>query len=454
MREHRPVSVPTFRMGVSVAASIVLIAAAILTSACVERTEEPIRLALFKSPAVDAAREIIPEFESETGLAVEVEVLPYAELQDKVKTEFLTRSPRYDIVMADCIWIPEFAASGYLQPIDSYLRNPDVVSDDWAPEDIIPSVADYLGKYPANGATYGVPFMTNSQVLAYRQDLFDEYLRPEGIREPGRTLDDAWTWEEYLKAAELLTREDPSVPGGKLWGSSMQARAGAWLVYEWYAWLFGAGGRDIDYGAMEPRFSEPNSVLGIRRYASLVGHIAPETVLSWGHEEETQALASGQCAMDATWNVELVGYLVDPEHSKHALDFSFALSPRGATGTPTPDMGGYGLLLSAFSKRPEESVRLMTWLTSPAVHKRIVLRGGSPFRYSVMSAPEVLAKYPVYEIYGLTLEHSVYRARVPNWNEIQDSISKHVSAVMLGEASAEAAAESIQASVSRALATD
>jgi ABC-type glycerol-3-phosphate transport system substrate-binding protein len=89
--------------------------------------------------------------------------------------------------------------------------------------------------------------MTNSHVLAYRRDLYERYLKPKGIRQPGKTLADAWTWDDYLKAAKILTVKDPKAPDGKLWGSSMQAKAGAWIVYEWYSWLYGAGGRDIDY---------------------------------------------------------------------------------------------------------------------------------------------------------------------------------------------------------------
>ncbi|HEV2853132.1 MAG TPA: extracellular solute-binding protein [Thermoanaerobaculia bacterium] len=396
------------------------------------KSSTTLRVALFKSPAVDAAQKLIPEFEAQTGIRVDLDILPYAELQDVVQTEFLARSPRFDIVMADCIWIPKFADAGYLGEIDRYLRDPALTPKDYNYEDLIPSVADYLGKYPARGKTYGFPFMTNSHVLAYREDLYVKYLQPKGFRRPGTTPETAWTWDEYLRAAEVLTMPNAKLPGGTQWGSSMQAKAGAWLVYEWYSWLYGFGGKDIDYSIMRPMFDSPASVDAIRQYASMVGKVAPRSVLSWGHEEETQALGSGLAAMDATWNVELTGYLLDPSTSPHAKDFKFGLSPVGRSGKPTPDMGGYGILLSKFSTHPQDAYRLMVWLTSPAVHRRIVLDGGTPFRYSEMKDPEILKKYQVYSIYGIALENSVYRARVPQWPEIEDIISKELTPVMEG----------------------
>lgn len=445
-------------------ALVALASLLVVTAACSRRetssptpatTAQPpitIHMALFKSPAVDAAMKVLPDVERATGVRIQADVLPYNDLQDRLQTEFLAKSSRYDLVMADCIWIPKFAKSGYLRPIDDYQKDPSLTPADYNLKDVIPAVADYLGKYPAGGATYGMPFMTNSHVLAYRKDLYEKVLRPAGMREPGRTIATAWTWDEYLKAAKLLTMDDPAAPGGKQWGSSMQARAGAWIVYEWYSWLYGAGGRDIDYKTMQPTFTDPGSITAIRRYAGMRGTVAPDSVLSWGHEEETAALGNGTAAMDATWNVELTGYLVDPAKSAHAHDFAFAIPPVGANGKPTPDMGGYGLLVSQFSQHPKEAYKVLVALTSPSVHKGIVLDGGTPFRLSEMNDPAILAKYPVYAIYGEVLANSIYRARVPQWPEIEDVISKDLTKALTKELTPEQAAASMQQKVAAILA--
>lgn len=412
-----------------------------------DQRQVTVNVAFFKSPATDAAIALIPEFEKQTGIRVSFEALPYNELQDKLETMFLAKSPQYDILMADCIWIPKFAEAGHLGSVDDYLKNQDLTPSTFKYDDIVPSVGDYLGRYPRNGTTYGFPFMTNTHVLAYRKDLFRKYLEPEGFKPPGMTPETAWTWDDYLRAARILTRELPGAPDGRIWGSSMQARAGAWLVYEWYNWLHGFGGADFDYASMKPQLDTPEVIAAMEAYASMVDTVAPSGVTSWGHEEETQAMASGQCAMDATWNVELTEYLVGEGKSTFASEFAFALSPKRPGGVPTPDMGGYGMLLSAHSRNPTEAYRFMVWLTSPEVHKRIVMAGGTPYRYSALHDPEVLKKYPIYEIYGKALELSIYRARVPRWPEIQDVISKELTSVLLKQKPAKDAAGVMQARV-------
>jgi len=412
-----------------------------------DQRQVTLNVAFFKSPATDAAIALIPEFEHQSGIKVSFEALPYNELQDKLQTVFLAKTAQYDVVMADCIWIPKFAEAGHLRNIDGYLKDQNLTPTAFKYDDIVTSVGDYLGRYPKNGTTYGFPFMTNTHVLAYREDLFKKYLEPAGFAPPGMTLETAWTWDDYLRASKLLTKDFPDAPGGHMWGSSMQARAGAWLVYEWYDWLYGFGGADFDYATMKARFDSPEVIAAMKAYASMVGTVAPPGVTSWGHEEETQALASGQCAMDATWNVELTEYLVGAGKSPFTKEFRFALSPKRPGGTPTPDMGGYGILLSAYSRHPTEAYRFMVWLTSPEIHQRIVLAGGTPYRYSALRDPEVLQKYPVYKIYGKALELSIYRARVPQWPEIQDVISKELTAVLLKQKSAEDAATAMQTRV-------
>ena len=51
---------------------------------------------------------------------------------------------------------------------------------------------------------------------------------------PGETQASAWTWDEYARVAAAITAKG----GGKVYGTSLQAKPGAWIVYEWYSVLF------------------------------------------------------------------------------------------------------------------------------------------------------------------------------------------------------------------------
>jgi len=426
--------------------SIVIILIIIIVISLGSKKEEKItiRAAMFQSPATEATQKYVNEFEEKFDIKVELDIYPYVVLREKIMNEFIGGTGTYDLVMADCVWIPEFASNGYLQSIEPYINDPELFNkEEYKLDDIIPAVGDYLGKYPKDGTRYGFPFMTNTHVLAYRKDLYDKYLEPAGIREPGKDSETAWTWDEYIQAAKILTRDEDGDGQNDLWASTLQAKRGGSLVYEWYTYLYSWGGKDFDYSDYTVKLDSPESVKAIDFYADFYRKhkVTPLSVVSWSHSEETEAIAQGLAAMDATWNMELSYWLVNPESSSVYDKISFAMTPKGSVGHPTPDMGGYGLLLTKDSNNPEASFQFMNWITSPEVHKKIVMEGGTPFRYSEMSDAEILAKYPFYGIYDEALESSIYRARVPEWSEIGEKLGIYLSQVMIGEKTSEEAAK-------------
>jgi ABC-type glycerol-3-phosphate transport system substrate-binding protein len=422
----------------------------ILNITCKKEKQITIRAAMFKSPATDATLKLLPEFERETGIKVIFDIYPYIALREKILTEFLGRTGTYDLVMADCIWIPEFAAAGYLKPIEEYMKDSTLFNaKEFNYKDIIPTVADYLGRYPKGGTLYGFPFMTNTPVLAYRKDLYEKYVKPHGIRPPGKTVKDAWTWEEYLNAAKLLTKDFNDDGKIDLWGSTLQAKRGNSVVYEWYTYLYSFGGCDFDYSNFEVKLDTPESIKSIEFYINLYRKykVAPPSVVSWAHDEEAQAMTQGLCAMDATWNMENAYTLINPATSPIHDKIDFAMTPKFLGRNPTPDMGGYGLLITRDSRNPRAAFKFLTWIASPKIHKKIVLAGGTPFRYSEMKDLEILAKYPFYEIYDDALEVSIYRARVPEWSRIEEIIAIELSQAMIGDKTPEEAAKSMKEKV-------
>jgi ABC-type glycerol-3-phosphate transport system substrate-binding protein len=169
----------------------------------------------------------------------------------------------------------------------------------------------------------------------------------------------------------------------------------------------------------------------------------PKAALTWGHEEETSAMCSGVSAMDATSNVELAADLLKPECRQRG-ELRFAYPPIGIGGKASPDMGGYGLLLTAQSRRKDLGTQFILWAASPDVHRRIVVEGGSPIRKSETSDLEVLAKYPYLRFYAQLIDTSVYRARIPRWLELQDILSRNLVAVMKDERPSKSAADDVQ----------
>lgn len=410
-----------------------LIVFAGLFFACKTEREDTINLALFKSPASEKLIKLIPEFENKTGITVKYDILPYSDLKTKIEQQFMIRSGNYDIIMADCIWIPSFAERGFLALVDTTLFD-----DDYDFEDLLPALDDYLGRYPQNGPRYGMPFMSNTHMLTYRRDIVEPVVKSLGYELPGRDAESAWTWQQYKEIAVAITEKHRD---DGIYGTSLQARAGAWIIYEWYSVLFGFVS-DLDKRKTGlPEFNEETK-RAIQFYADLYRKAAPREALTWGHEEETSAICSGRCAMDATSNVELASIFFAQDCDKDNLEFAFP--PIGESGLASPDMGGYGLMLNNFSRNLEQATKFLGWATGKETHTEIVLGGGTPIRKSQISNTEILEKYPYLDFYDDLIATSVYRARIPEWPEFEDVLSRELVLVMRGERSAEAANDRIR----------
>jgi multiple sugar transport system substrate-binding protein len=404
---------------------------------CSKTEKKEITVALFQAPASESLIKLIPEFEKESGIKVNFEILPYAELKAKVEQQFFAKSGNYDVIMSDCIWIPSFAERKFLGKVDISVWE----TGDYDINDLLSALDDYLGHYPKGGERYGMPFMSNTHMMAYRSAIVKPVVESLNMNLPGESPETAWTWEEYLNVAKEIFEKDIKTDDQKIYGTSLQARAGAWLVYEWYSELFGFEQDENARITGLPSFGE-NAAKAMQYYADLYKY-APKESLTWGHEEETSAICSGKCAMDATSNVELAANLLDSSCGDTGT-ISFAYPPKGPSGKGSPDMGGYGLLLSGFSKNPKEGSLFILWSASKNIHRRIVLEGGSPIRKSEITDEEVLKKYPYLKFYDKLIRDSVYRARIPKWPELQDVISRELTAVMKNEKNAEDSAKFVQ----------
>src|SRR5262249_6157502 len=81
--------------------------------------------------------------------------------EDMYSTAFLAGRGAYDIVYCDVIWIPKFAAAGWL--LDLTGRLPAADANDFLPADL------EAGTY--KGRLYRIPAFTDAGILYYRADL-------------------------------------------------------------------------------------------------------------------------------------------------------------------------------------------------------------------------------------------------------------------------------------------
>ncbi len=155
------------------------------------------------SPAADVIRSMLPEFESQTGLKVNLQILANEQLSQKLSVQLTAGSSNPDVFMIRPLEeVKLFHKNGWVQPLDEYVRrNPDYDFDDFSKSAIESTTAD--------GKLISVPLSTEQQILYYRKDLLEQ----AGIPVP-KTLDEL---EEAVKKSCMIRTMASTVlwPGGR-----------------------------------------------------------------------------------------------------------------------------------------------------------------------------------------------------------------------------------------------
>src|SRR5439155_15251408 len=137
----------------------------------VSDTKGPLTIVLKHSKIlapVDPIPALLTEFEAEhPGVRIKAEVLPWSSDEQR---QFLVINleggrPGFDLMMLDCIWVPEFARAGWILDL-----TPSVTSGELSAH--FPSAVE-AGTY--RGRTWALPWLMNVGLLYYRADLLARY---------------------------------------------------------------------------------------------------------------------------------------------------------------------------------------------------------------------------------------------------------------------------------------
>lgn len=233
-------------------------------------------------PTTDGIQALLPEFTKETGIEVELEVVPESDITAKMLLEFSSGSGRYDVVQNNIIFIPGFVSAGYIAPLDeSATKFP--ASYDKA--DFVPG---YLNTNIVDGKLYGLPVYGESTFLMYRKDIFEQY----GINPPQ-------TFAEVVAAAKTVKEKS----NGEMVGITMRGAQGIHSVYVWAGWLWGYGGEFITKDG-KSALAADEAAASLDAFASVLRDYGPVGVANFGWEENRVLFQSGKAAMtmDATVN--------------------------------------------------------------------------------------------------------------------------------------------------------
>jgi len=241
------------------------------------------------------------------------------------------------ILQLDVVWTPEFAAAGWVLPLDKY----GPAKSEFFPATITANT--WAGKL------YALPWFADVGLLYRRTDLVP--------REPG-------TLEEMVSDAQSAM----SRRGGPRYGIVSQGARYEGLITGFVEYLGAFGGQIIDdKGEVVVNRPEAVHALEFMRDELYRWHVAPLDVLTWHEEEARFAFQNQNAVFMRNWPYA-VGAMSDTAQSKVAG--KFAVSPMPASGSApnghsTAALGGAQLAINAYTEFPDAAYKLIAYLTAP-----------------------------------------------------------------------------------------
>lgn len=263
-----------------------------------------------------------------------------------------------DILQLDVVWTPEFAAAGWILPLDRF--RPDV-------EDFPPATIE------ANeweGYLYALPWFVDMGLLYWRTDLMEA---------PPNTL------AELRDVAERARRET-GIPYGFVW----QGARYEGLVTVFLEHLGAFGGQIMGPDGSVSVDEEPAvRALSWMRDAIWKEGTVPQAALTW-HEEETRfAFQNGDAVFMRNWPYAW-SLLENEPDSRVAGRIGVAAMPGMPDGAATAALGGGQLAINANTDHPEAAWRVIEYLTRPEqMLERAAEVGQYPARATLYEDPRL-----------------------------------------------------------------
>jgi multiple sugar transport system substrate-binding protein len=391
-------------------------------------------LAVVSGVEGDALKQAARDYQSQTGIHIDIAEFPYSNLFEKELIDLKARTGAYDLIMLDDPWFPRFTDENFLTELTPLL----IKRGQSGPDTDFVETSLALCKHPyKTGPLFALPYVGNSQLFFYRKDLFEKY----SMKKPA-------TWTDVLQAAKTIQeKESTGANGGKVYGYVMRAAQGNAAVADFMPIFWAFGGEMFDASG-KPTVNSPEGIAALEFMLEL-GKYSPPGYASFNADDVGAHLLQGTAAMSINWPAWIKSF-DDPSKSKVIGKMEFTTLP-GAKKPGQAEIGNWLIAIPRDSQNAQEALEFLLWATSPEQMKRSAERGNPPTRKSLFKDDELVAKNPAYPAQLRSLQSSKPRPRTPYWNEIENAFGIFLSKANSGELSPAEAMNQANAEIEKIL---
>ena len=387
-----------------------------------------INVLLFGMPYTRGLQAIAADFEAETGIKANIEVIGQKVFENRITLEFTGNTNKIDVVHTPVIQIQRWIKAGWVQSMTDRVNKID---------DRDGILAGPLDAYKVNGEYWAVPYMAAVGMMTYRKDILDA----AGKKFPK-------TFDEMIDVAKAIHSKDVAAV-------ALRAAPGQGFNMFIFPMIMRAyGGKFFaDYvgGDLTPAINSPETLKALRVYMTLLNKYGPPGAGNFNFPEVRAAVIHGKVAMTLE-GTGIVNAITSPAKSKFASKQGVALPPAGPAGR-SPAIAVHGLGIPKGATDPETSFKFIEWATSAKTVIKIALAEPFPdfVRAKVAQNPEVAKKYSSLHpdvmptrLKALDLAIGHYRPLIPEWPALGQAIGENINAALNGLVSPEEALKSAE----------
>jgi multiple sugar transport system substrate-binding protein len=371
-----------------------------------------------------------PAYEKASGVKLIYENYDQGALLPVLQTMCAANGDDYDIMFVEDGWAGALEALGCLEPLTPYYL---AAPGDAHPEDFPVRAFGTVAMHKETW--YGMPTLVAVGMFAYRTDLFSNADEQAAFRtQYGRDLAVPESWEELMEVGEFFNRPDAGLYGFNYRYGTPNNILFDYMIH--FGFSRGVNFFDADFN---PLFATPEALDAANLFTGQAFlNLQPPGRESFQFGEVLQNFTQGKVAMYGTesWAIPL---LLDPKSSTVVESTAFAPIP----GWRNPETGevqrallsaGPAYMVNA-NISPER--KRLAWdylqLAHGKTFARLLANGaGAGHRTSVLSDPELAARFPYFP--GLLIAESggIGRPSEPWWPEAENSIGQALQAAVAG----------------------
>ncbi|MCI1966281.1 MAG: extracellular solute-binding protein [Oscillospiraceae bacterium] len=328
-----------------------------------------------------------------------------SQMHDQLLTSLSSGSSDYDIISLDVVWAGEFAAAGYLSPLDAKMSKAGFKKTDFNQGSM--NSGNYQGKQ------YTLPFFPDVALLYYRSDIVS--------KEDGEKLTSGdYTYEDLYQMAEKYKGK-----GGTADGFAFQAKQYEGLTCN--ANEFTKGFADLD-----------NGLKVMNQFTS--SKLVPADVLNYNEGSTDANFDNGKSVFSRNWPYQY-GTIKGGKTALKTDQVGIAPLPNGGC------VGGWLLGMNANSKNADGAWEFVQYLAGPDGQKIMSTKGSYlPGYNTLITDADVVAANPLLDMDGFknAMKTTIARPVSGQYSKVSDTLQINIHKYLSGSQDLAATVKAVQ----------